>query len=124
MPHAILGQTPAKTLKGPKGDSKVVIYWDRETSKHRIKPGFGLRIMADRKLKSGTTKPGKRVWILNTATQTGVQRRFNLGAIGTTTYERAREKAQQYLDQIADGEDPMRDQRELRQSGSIAELVV
>ncbi|MSP80480.1 MAG: DUF4102 domain-containing protein [Rhodospirillales bacterium] len=95
-----------RLVAGLKPTERDVFAWDDET------PGFGLRI-----------KPsGRKSFIVQYRTNSGVSRRYTLGPCGVLKLEAARAKARKALVAVKDGADPASERKADRNAETVTEL--
>jgi integrase len=90
----------------PAPDAGNKVYYDDDTK------GFGVRV----------TAAGARSFVLNYRTAGGTERRLTIGACSDWSVAAAREKAQREKRRVADGADPVKDKRDVRQAPTMADL--
>ena len=95
-----------RNVDGLLPEAKDVIVWDTELT------GFGLKV----------TPTGKKVYFLYYRNKWGQQRRPAIGVHGPMRPEAAREKARQWLAEVAVGRDPSQDVQLIREAPVVMDL--
>lgn len=84
-----------------------VLHWDSHL------PGLGLKI----------TVNGVKIFVFNYRNAAGRGRRYTIGRYGRFTLDQARSKARKLLGDVANGEDPVDQKKEIRKASNFDELM-
>jgi integrase len=93
-------------------DEGYLIFRDGRDGKGKWLPGFGLLV----------TATGHKSFVLSYRTKTGISRRYTIGAFGEWTVAAARKRAAELSRMVADGGDPVAEEREIREAPTVKGL--
>jgi integrase len=101
-----------ETAEPPKDGKPYVIYRDGKDGKGRWIAGFGLLV----------TKAGHKSFVFSYRTKSGTSRRATIGTWGEWNVVAARAKAAELSRMVADGGDPVAEEREVREAPTVKAL--
>jgi integrase len=97
----------------PPTDGKLyTIFRDGKDGKGRWLPGFGLLV----------TRGGHKSFVLSYRTKSGTSRRYTIGTFGEWSVAAARKRASELSRKVADGEDPVAEERAIRAAPTVRGL--